>query len=135
MYAGMSLSVRACMCFTKREENEWGVKEITLQFLQGIRRNQASAGQGAPKGLLSISFSPSLSLTVIPAPHPHPSLHKHTYMQHTQPNTHSHTHTVVYGRRGYLSLSNKDSATADISHPRQLGHNLGLNVWLVCLCI
>lgn len=54
--------VCACMCFTESEENEWGAKEITLQFLQGIRRNQASAGQGAPKGLFSFSLSLSLTL-------------------------------------------------------------------------
>lgn len=80
----------------------------------------------SPKG--SFSLSP-FSLTVIPAPPPPAETHADTYMKHTR----SYTHTAVYGPRGYLFQSNKDSATADISHLRQVGHNLGLNVCLVCL--
>lgn len=45
-------------------------------------------------------------------------------------------HTVLrttWPGEGYLPLSDKDSATADISRPRHLGHNSGVNVCRVCL--
>lgn len=77
--------VCACMCFTKSEENEWGVKEITLQFLQGIRRNQASTDwTRSPEGSFLYLFF-SLSLTVIPAPPPPAEAHtqRHIHATHT----------------------------------------------------
>ncbi len=92
--------VRACMCFTESEENEWRVKEITLQFLQAVCRNQASAGQGAPKGLFSISFS---------LPHCKPCSPSPFLLTKTHAcSTHSHAHTVIhtqqYLARGVISF-------------------------------
>lgn len=82
----------------------------------------------SPKGSFSISFS--LPHCNSCSPSPNRSTHTDTFMRHTQPSTHTQQYMA---RGGYLSLSNKDTATADISHPRQLGHNLGLNVCLMCL--
>lgn len=87
-----------CMGFTKSEENEWGVREITLEFLQGIHRNQASTGQGAPKAFFFL-YGFFLFLTVIPAPLP---LQKHTH-RHMHP-THKGKHTQQCMARGVVSL-------------------------------
>lgn len=110
------------------------LKDITLDFLQGTCRNQASTGQGAPKGLF-LSHSRSRSFTVIPVSPPHTAAHTKAHPC----IAHRHTHAAVYDQRGYLSLPNKASATADTSHFRQLGHNLRLNVYLmrlyVCNCV
>jgi len=119
----LEISLCVCVHCMKSEENEWGVNKITLQFLQGIRRNQA------------ISRVFSLSLSIVAAPPPPTDAHPCNTHTHSQ----VHVHTQQFLARGVislslsLSLSNTDSAPADISHPRQLGHNLGLNVCFVRL--
>ena len=103
-----------------------GCARSSLNFCRGYyAETRPTTGQGAPKGLCS-------SLFLFPPAPPPP--YTHTY-RHTHTHTHTQTRTTVYDQRRYLSLSlpNKDSATADISHPRQLGHNLGLNC--VCVCV
>lgn len=123
-----------CTWFINSAESEWGEWKTWRLSFCGVYAETRPALDEEPQRGLSLSLA--LSFTVIPVPpSPHSITHKGTSMHRTQPSIHRHTHAAVYGQRGYRSLPSKASAAADTSHSRQLGHNLRLNVCLVCPCI
>lgn len=105
--------------FTECDENEQ--KRLCFEIPAGHLQKPGQRWTSAPKG-----SSPSHPFSSHCNSPPQTCAHAHTLPAHTVLRS-------MWPGEGYLPLSDKDSATADISRPRHLGHDSGVNVCHVCL--